>query len=248
MPDPSASFDSLRRFHCPNLPHPRLSESTVTLDPDQTRHARKVLRLRAGDPIELFDGRGRTARGVIEVFEAGFTVCRVSEVAEMPPPTPRLTIATAIPKGPRADEMVNQLSQVGCDRLVPLVTQRSEVDPRDARLDKWSRIAVESAKQSHRAFVMAVEPARRLAEVMAEPADVKLIATIGDFGLADLGNRLRAATQVVVLIGPAGDWTDDELVAARDAGFASWTLGPNVLRVESAAVAAAAIVRYLAVR
>src|SRR5690606_25269408 len=86
---------------------------------------------------------------------------------------------------------------------------------------------------------------RPFAEVLKQPADVKLIATIGDFGVQDLPAKLAAAQSVLVLIGPAGDWTDEEIDAARAAGFASWTLGPNVLRVETAAAAATAVLRYL---
>lgn len=244
-PQPAQPFESLRRFYCPALPHPRLSERGATLDPDQSRHARKVLRLKPGDALELFDGEGKTARGVIRAYAGGLAVCDVTEMAETPPPRPRITIATAIPKGPRADEMVNLLSQLGCDRLTPMLTARSEVDPRDAKLDKWSRVAVESAKQSHRAYVMQVDRPRPLAEVLERQADVKLIATIGDFGVGDLAAKLRAVRNVLVLIGPAGDWSDDEIAAARAAGFASWTLGPNVLRVETAAAAATAVLRYL---
>lgn len=244
-PQPAQPFESLRRFYCPALPHPRLSERGATLDPDQSRHARKVLRLKPGDALELFDGQGKTARAVIRAFVEGLAVCDVAGMTESPPPRPHVTVATAIPKGPRADEMVNLLSQLGCDRLTPMLTARSEVDPREAKLDKWSRVAIESAKQSHRAYVMQVEHPRPFAEVLKQPADVKLIATIGDFGVQDLPAKLAAAQSVLVLIGPAGDWTDEEIDAARAAGFASWTLGPNVLRVETAAAAATAVLRYL---
>lgn len=246
-PVESQAFSSLRRFFCATLPHPRLSERNCVLDPEQTRHLRKVLRGKVGDRIELFDGQGTVAQATIQAFESGLTYCHVTQLHQVEPPTPQVTIATAIPKGPRADEMVNLLSQFGCDRLVPMVTRRSEVDPRETKLEKFARAAVESAKQSHRAFVMQVEPRpMRFEDVLATEADVKLIATIGDFPLPDLPAKLRAARSVLVAIGPVGDWTDDEIAWARQAGFASWSLGPNVLRVEAAAAAATAIVRYMA--
>lgn len=246
MPEPSEAFANLRRFFCASLPHPRLSERLATLDPEETRHAKKVLRLRPGDAVELFDGQGSVARATIERYESGLAHCRVAGVTQAEPPKPWITIAASIPKGPRADEMVNLLSQFGCDRLVPLMATRSEVDPRQAKLDKFGRAAVESAKQSHRVFVMQVDRSRTFAEALQDAADVKLIATIGDFPVRDLAAKLRAARSVLVLIGPVGDWTDDEVAAAREAGFSSWSLGPNVLRVEAAASAAAAVLRYLA--
>lgn len=255
-PEAAEPFANLRRFYCPSLPHPRLSERLATLDPDETRHAKKVLRLRAGDALELFDGQGTVAQAVIERYEEGLALCRVTTMRHTDPPRPWITVASAIPRGPRADEMVNLLSQFGCDRLVPMVTARSEVDPRQTKLEKFGRAAVESAKQSHRAYVMQVDRSRTFAEVLHDFAPlvrpgesddgVKLIATIGDYPVSELTARLRKAKTALVLIGPAGDWTDDELAAARAAGLASWSLGPNVLRVEAAAAAATAILRYVA--
>ncbi len=235
------------RFYCPSLPHPRLSERLAPLDEDQTRHARKVLRLQPGQPVELFDGRGAMATATLDAYLEGLAVCRVHDWREVPPPRPHLTLATAIPKGGRADDMVNHLSQLGLDRLIPLKTARSVVEPRDAKLDRFARAAVEAGKQSGRPYLLEVEPAMRpFDSVVHEPADLKLIAAIGDYRLDDLVADLRAAGRVLVLVGPEGDWTEEELAAATAAGFRPWTLGPNVLRVEAAAACACAVLRYLA--
>lgn len=235
------------RFYCPNLPHPRLSERMVPLDEDQTRHARKVLRLQAGDPVLLFDGNGTHASAVLDSYVEGLAVCRIGERHHVDPPKPVIVVATAIPKGGRADDMVNHLSQLGCDRLIPLKTARSVVEPRDAKLDRFAKAAIEAGKQSGRPYLLEVDSAMMGFEaVLLEQADVKLIAAIGEHRVEELLASLRAAQRVLVLIGPEGDWTDEEVAAAKAAGFMPWTLGPNVLRVEAAAAAACAVLRYLA--
>jgi len=241
----------MHRFYCPNLPATPPSGGDLSdnappavarLDPDESHHARRVLRLDVGAVIELFDGKGRTARGAIEGWSGGAAV-KLSEVRVTPPLRPALDLAVAIPKGPRADEMVNQLSQLGVDRLIPLGTERSVVDPRPQKLEKFSRAAVESAKQCGRAWLMSVEAQVSFDAALAMPHDVKLIASPGAAAGDDRLARVRAAQRVLVLIGPEGGWTEGELLAAREAGCVAWSLGPNILRIETAAVAAAAIVR-----
>ena len=238
---------ALPRFFCPQLPHPRLSDRLCALDAEQTRHARKVLRMKPGDALELFNGEGLVGHGTIRAYEQGHAICHVASVDTVNPARPFVTVAAAIPKGSRADTMIHLLGQVGCDRFIPLLTHRSEVDPRESKLERFQRGAVESAKQSGRPQMMRVESAVwTLPQVLTEAADVRLITTIGDFPLPDLPQRIQTARSVLVLVGPVGDWTDDEIASARQAGFASWALGPYVLRVETAAAAAATILRYLA--
>lgn len=240
---------NLPRFFCDQLPHPRLSDCRCVLDPEQTRHARKILRLRPGATLEVFDGRGLIGRATLQAYEGGQAVCVVSSVDTVEPALPQITIAAALPKGSRADEMIHLLGQIGCDRFIPLLTARSEVDPRGHKLERFQRGAITAAKQSGRPRVMDVaSEARPLASVLTEAADVRLIAAIGDFGLDDLPAKVRAARSVVVLIGPVGDWTQQEIADAREAGFSAWTLGPYVLRVETAAASATAILRYLAMQ
>lgn len=234
------------RFYCPTLPQPRLVEQTCVLDPDETRHARKVLRLQPGDRIELFDGEGGLAPAVLETYEAGQALCRATDLQHYDPPRPRITVAAAVPKGPRATEMVEQLSQAGADRLIPLISDRSVVDPREAKLERFARHAVESAKQCGRLFVMAIDETHDFDAVLHHDADVRLIADPEGVAPPDLPARLKQAQHVLVLIGPEGGWTKVETDAAAAAGALPWRMGANVLRIETAAVTAVGILRYLA--
>lgn len=242
MPDPTTN---LPRFFCSQLP--AQPGARCQLDGDETRHARKVLRLQVGDQVHLFDGQGSQAVAVIETFTRDQTDCRCEQISKVEAPPLQLTIASAVPKGTRAQEMVDQLSQLGVSRWWPVRSERSVVDPRQNKLERFSRQTIESAKQCGRLHVMQVEQVRDLAQVLAEagPAAVKLIALPGGAALPTLAQRLAGVGDVVVLIGPEGGFTDNEVAAARAAGFEPWTFSPHVLRIETAAAAAASVLRYL---
>lgn len=234
------------RFYCPNLPHPRLSEGLCALDADETRHARKVLRLSEGQRVELFDGAGQLATADLVAYREGAAVCRVLSVESVDPPSPKLTIACAVPKGPRAEDMVNQLAQLGADRFVPLRCERGIVDPGDGKLERFAKASLTAAKQSGRLHFMKVLAPAMLAEVLDEVCDIGLILDPRGEPLNDLPDRLTVSKHTMLLIGPEGGWTPSELDAAERAGYDRWKLGPNVLRIETAATTAVGVLRYLA--
>lgn len=236
----------MHRFYCPTLaPLDPAGTGIGQLDPDQAHHARRVLRLTPGDVVELFDGKGITAQGKLVTWDCGATVA-LHAMTHAPAPRPWVTIASAVPKGGKAEDMVNQLSQAGADRWVPLLTSRSVVDPREGKLERFHKAAVESAKQCRRAHVMDVTAPMPLKTVLAEEHAVKLIAAPGGTTPARLAQRLRLADRVLALIGPEGGWTDEELQQALAAGCEAWSMGPHIMRIETAALAATALLRYLA--
>ncbi len=232
------------RLFCGDLPNPRLPDQTCFLDPEQTRHARKVLRLGVGAIVQLLDGRGTCAEAQILGFEQGCTICRVTDRESVEPPTPTLTIATCVPKGPRADDMIDQLSQLGADRIIPMRADRSVVDPRSGKLEKFERRAQEASKQCGRFYLLRIEEPRGFDAVLHEQADVRLILHPGRHAVPELSRRLREAQHVIALVGPEGGFTENELSCAHAAGFEPWSLGDHILRIETAAAAATALLRY----
>ncbi len=231
----------MRRFYHPDLSMPDdASDATlsVTLDREQSHHALRVVRLRQGDAVQLFNGTGVVADGSVEIAENPMRI-RLTDVRESPPLRPRLTVACALPKGSRAEDMANQLSQLGVDELIPLRTARSVVDPRDKKLDRFRKAAVESAKQCGRDHVMTIADTADLAATLAKPCDLKLRAD----PVGEALPPLDAAGDVLVLIGPEGGWTDDEMQQAQTSGCVTWRFAAHVLRIETAAAAAAAIIR-----
>ena len=247
----------MHRFYHAELPKPdkpsdiplagsALSDCSqpVKLDKEQSHHLRRVLRLAPGDTIELLDGNGAVARGVIEDCHDQATV-RISEVVLVPPARPTLDLAVCMPKGPRADDMVNQLSQLGVDRLIPLLTQRSVVKPGPGRLDRFRRAAIVSVKQCGRPYLMHIDSPAPVADLLGGDYDLKLIADPAAEPVTDTPIRVGKAGRILVLIGPEGGWTESESEAAAQSGCIGWSFATHVLRIETAATAAAAIVRHL---
>ena len=231
----------LRRLHTPAP----LRDGPVELDRDEAHHARDVLRLKTGDAVELFDDAGHVGRGAIERCDQRGVVVRVEQV-EAHTGTSGITVACAVPKGDRAEWMIEKLSELGVDRFIPLASARSVVHPAGKnKRDRWQRISTESAKQSRRSGVMAIDELTPLDQVVAgnRPA---LFLDI-DPRVPSLLDHLQSQfsnlkPHVTLLIGPEGGWTDEEVARMRAGGLTGARLTATILRVETAAVVAAAVV------
>lgn len=224
-----------------------LWDRSITLDAEQTHHARRVLRLRVGDRIGVFDGRGAVGEGQISHLPqrggAG-AVVRLLDVSHVAPPRPCIELATALPKGPRSADLVAGLSQAGADRLIPLRCERAAVDPNSVKPKRLERAAVEAAKQCGRAHLLGIEAPAGLAELVNRPHDLRLFALAAPQVPIELAPLIAQAQRVLILVGPEGGWTDEEQSHASEAGCRPWHFGPHVMRIETACTAACAIVRY----
>jgi 16S rRNA (uracil1498-N3)-methyltransferase len=237
------------RFYIPalsdQLPPGR---TTVLLADDQSHHARTVLRLSGGEPVILFDGRGAWIAGHI----AGSVDKRRPVAVEVaspltvdPPPAPRLTLATAIPKGERADWLVEQASQLNVSRISWLTCDRSVVKPREgsAKVEKFRRLAIESAKQCHRTHLLHIDdPVDVNALLKANPSSTLLwLDPRAPQSLPQLLPAL-SSTDILALVGPEGGWSDGEnALLSSHSQIQPIRLTPTVLRIETAAAAVAAI-------
>lgn len=225
------------------------SDAPVTLSAEESRHAVRVLRLRVGDAVELFDGRGNLRLARVDSVSRDAVTCTLEPTigqSQASPATP-IILATAIPKGPAAQSMVDMLSQIGVDVLQPLITERSVVDPREGKLDKWRRQAIESAKQCGRLHVMQIKPPTRLHELCAaqtvDPTagaeEIRCIL-LPD-GQTTPPKWHASVRRCLLLVGPEGGFTPQECEQAHTAGFVPWRIGEHVMRIETAAVVAGAL-------
>jgi 16S rRNA (uracil1498-N3)-methyltransferase len=198
--------------------------------------------------VEVFDEVGRTAVGRIAASDAKKVVVRVQRVEESHEARFEWWVAAAVPKGTRGDWMVEKLSELGASRFVPLITGRSVVSVEGKnKLARWERLAGEAAKQSKRRGVMkigeAVEIERFVAELQPPGWYLSLddrALNISDMVRSFVGNQ--TGSKLALLIGPEGGWTNGEIAMFNDAGLTGVRMGGTILRVETAAVAAAAIV------
>ena len=232
----------MRRFFSPQP----LSASRVLLTGEEAHHLLHVSRIRPGESVVLFDGRGGeyTAR-----LLTGSADSAELELDRHHPddrlPTTRLVLACAIPKGSHMDTLVQMTCELGVTSLVPMLTQRSVVQGGAGKLEHWRRIVVESCKQSGRNRLMTVEPPTPFGQVLGLTDDtgLKFILSTQPQGnkLAD-SLRTARAQSVLMLVGPEGGFTDEELSAARECRFLPVSLTPATLRVETAAVTGSTLV------
>jgi 16S rRNA (uracil1498-N3)-methyltransferase len=223
-----------------------LTVGRIQLPADQAHHARDVLRLGVGDEVELFTADGQLAAGrIAEVSTAGVTVA-VAKIR-----TQRaglaLTIASAVPKGARADWMIEKLSELGVARFVPLMTERSVVHPEGKnKIDRWQRLAAEAAKQSRRAGVMKIEPLTPVEVMLTTTSGLAAYLSTAPGALPPSSIFHSPSSSLTLLIGPEGGWSDAERTAFAARDLTPLTLGATILRVETAAIAAAAVVAVMA--
>ena len=224
------------RFYCPEPP----VDGSAILEGDEARHLIRVRRVGIGGIRRDFRrarlrpiaprlsalGRDRVELAILGPSESDHAAdCS-------------LTLATAVPKGERFDWLVEKATELGVARLIPLVTERSVVDPRSAKLDRLRRVIVEAAKQCRRDRLMELDPPTAwdsLVRSSGRPS-MRFVAHPGGRRIASLGLR-PGADSAILAIGPEGGFTTVEVDRAIEAGWQAVGLGPTILRVETAALA-----------
>ena len=224
--------------------HPTLSDvlpgSPVEVLGEEAQHAARVKRLGVGDRVELLSGRGLRGIGAIADIHKARSgewalAVNLAEVRLEPKPVPHVEVWASPPKGERLEWMIDQLSQVGVAVWRPLITERTIVEPRQGKLDRLHRIAIESMKQCGRAWVMEIGEAVDFAAALMPMPDVQIALAHAGGGA---GCSVRSSR---LLVGPEGGWSVSELARAADAKVAKVGLGRHVLRTETATVVGATI-------
>lgn len=230
------------RFYVPHL----REQASVSLTGPEAHHLLHVLRLKAGEQVCLFDGNGHEATAEIATLGRATVELNILWTRFVRSETQiEIILGTAVPKGDRFRWLIEKATELGIDRLIPLQTTRSVVDPRAGKIDKLRQTVIAASKQCGRARLMQLdEPmqwqdfvSRELTDrtaFVADPTGASVISEIPDL--------LRETELVVVIaIGPEGGLTDDELDLAVTNGARLINLGSNILRIETAAIAVAAL-------
>jgi 16S rRNA (uracil1498-N3)-methyltransferase len=230
---------------------PEAWRTDAVLSGDEAKHASQVLRVRRGDSVTVFDGRGRSARAEIVEVSRNEIRLKLGEERSHPPATPLITLAQAITKGKTMDLIVQKAVELGVSTIQPLLTRHAvvQLDDEDAgkKTAKWQRVAVEACKQCGQDLVPEVATvAEFLPWLQSATNGLRLIASLAE-GARPLREVLRGGDQpehVTLLIGPEGDFSEKETQQALAAGFVPVSFGDIVLRAETAAFFAVAAVRY----
>ncbi|WP_235739144.1 16S rRNA (uracil(1498)-N(3))-methyltransferase [Nocardioides alcanivorans] len=217
--------------------------SLVEVTGDEAHHAVAVRRLRVGEEVVLTDGRGTSLTGTVdEVAKRRFTV-RVDAHRFLARPGPEFTVVQAVPKGERGELAVEMLTELGVDTIVPWAAQRCVALWRGERAEKsrnkWAATAREAAKQARRSWFPDVTPIASTDEVLALVADAAQVFVLHEEATMPLAGLVPDATgPIVLVVGPEGGVSPEEVEAFARAGAPAVRLGPEVLRTSTAGVAA----------
>ncbi len=222
-------------------PPPATGEVVIT--GADAHHMTAVRRFAAGDRVTLFCGDGREySAEIVGVGKKAVTLAVISVAAvDREPPFP-VVVASALPKGDRADYLVEKLVEVGAPRFIPLATARSVVVPKDAKTEKIRRAVIEASKQCGRNRLMTVDPPTTWAGLLAltDLPPARFVLHTAEAVPASTIPREELTAGVVFAVGPEGGFAPEEVAAAVAVGWRTIGFGPRVLRVETAAVVAAA--------
>ncbi len=233
----------MRRFYAPVE---NFYEKAVTLDADETRHLRDVLRLNAGDEISVFDGIGREFKcHITEIRKKSCDLECLAEIAPSAPESPfEITLAATVLNGEKYDLVVQKAVELGVAAFVPLETIRGDVKIRDAarRIERWRRITLEATKQSGRAKLMNIAEPTTFRRLISE-ADADNVVVFSERDGSEI-STVKAGKTLTAVVGPKGGWDDSELASARASGVNIVTLGGRILRAETAAISITAILQH----
>ncbi|MCB1062930.1 MAG: 16S rRNA (uracil(1498)-N(3))-methyltransferase [Verrucomicrobiae bacterium] len=233
---------------------------SLTLAGDEFHHCRDVMRCGVGDRVVVFNGVGTEADVEILSMEKNGAVLKVWTVSETPRPVASLTLGQAVPKGKNMDLIVQKATELGASTIVPLLSERTVVrlDPGEAqkKQEKWQRVVIEACKQCGQnwlpevALPVSVDTFLGKAGPSAGKGELRLVAALTDDArslrdyLAESEPADSRPSKATVLIGPEGDFTPAEMSLALGNGFQPLTLGPIVLRSETAAIYALSVLGY----
>jgi 16S rRNA (uracil1498-N3)-methyltransferase len=236
-------MERIRRVHHSDVPG---TGSVIVLDPEETHHAVRVLRLRPGDPLSVFDGKGREWEAVLlSADRASAAVRTVSELPGRVDPVLAVTLFQALCRPERMEWLIQKGTEVGLAAIRPFSARRSEAgDPSGGRLRRYRRVALEAAKQSGRRAVP--EVAEPVVAVPPPPEGTRALLLDAGPGARPLAEWIAAPepAEVWLAVGPEGGFEPEEAASLEASGWRRASIGPRTLRTETAGVVAAALVLY----
>ena len=239
----------MARFY---VPRPRIEKGMLEVEGDEVKHIRKVLRLRAGDEITVFDGLGKEFEGIIVEEGLSSVVIKIRNVYSSKRDSPlEVTLAQSLLKGEKMDYLIQKATELGIKEIIPFLSSRSvpllERSKRLKRNHRWERIAIEASKQCGRGVVPKIEFLQDYSEMLpkASPNSLRLILWEREgIKLKEIFERSKERKKIFFVIGPEGGFSHGEVDEAKRAGFIPVTLGRRILRAETASLCFLSILQY----
>lgn len=235
-------------------PEPLENKTNCELGPDNLKYLKQVMRLKQGDKIKIFDGFGLEFEAVIKDFSAKSVLIELGEIIPTTTKEICITLAQAIPKAGKMDTIVKSAAELGADVIIPFGAARSVgriADEKSSfKVTRWQKIAGEAARCCHSSHITKISKVSSFADMLSAASSdaLKLIFweeesqktikdVLTDKALVDIKNFF-------IIIGPEGGFSKDEINMAKERGFISVSLGKQILKVETAAVAIISIIQY----
>jgi len=237
------------RFYVPN---PHIEKEMLKIEGNEVRHIRRVLRLKVGDNLSVFDGSGREYEGTIVEEDPSAVMVMVQNILSSKTESHlEITLAQSMVKGEKMDYLIQKATELGVKKIIPFFSYRSvpllDKSKRLKRYHRWERIAVEASKQCGRGGVPKIEPLKDYSEMLqTAPLDsLRLILweRVGE-SLKEVLKESKEKRKVFFIVGPEGGMSDEEVEHAKRSGFIPVTLGRRILRSETASLCLLSILQY----
>ncbi len=238
------------RSYCPTLSP---DNPLIQLSNDESHHLVSVNRARSGDPVSVFDGQGQEWESELTEANKRKAILTGKRFIQNTPLSYEIALAQAIPKGKGLEGIIRKATEIGIQHIFPLASERTEskvrTDRQDTKSEKWLTAAIEGAKQSGNPFLPQIHPVQDLSHFLengAQQFSLKLIASLqsDSVSLKTAIDSTGVIPTGIFLVGPEGDFSDREYHQISSSGFLPITLGPYVLKCETAAVYAMSILRH----
>jgi 16S rRNA (uracil1498-N3)-methyltransferase len=232
----------MHRFYCPKTDFS--AKTVVITDKEELHHLRNVLRLKNNNDIHLFDGKGKEAAGILLSVTAQKADVQITSVKSYHRSKPLFILACALPKKSKFEMIIEKATELGVDEIIPMMTQRTEVNLKGDRLGKkgirFHTVALNASKQSQRMIIPTIHPVTDFKTILDHLTETTttIIPSLPEKSnkLFAVLQRLKSPQAISFFIGPEGDFTPEEYALAQKQGCIPVTLGNTVLKVETAAI------------
>ena len=223
-----------------------LEKEVATLSPEESHHLARVLRVQSGQEITLFDGLGGVAEATIEAVSKIAIEARISKHWKIPKPGVEIDLIQAVPKPDRWELVLQKAVELGATSIQPVLTQHTEFKPNPKKQARWSKIVLNAAQQCEVRWLPQLQPLEKFAAILP---------TLGNYDLVLIGSLyegtkplrevpMAGKLKVALLIGPEGDFSEEEVAAAVQAGAIPVSFGDRILRTETAAIFGLSVLAY----
>ncbi|MBT8041873.1 MAG: 16S rRNA (uracil(1498)-N(3))-methyltransferase [Pontiella sp.] len=223
-----------------------LEKEIAVLSPPESHHLARVLRVQPGQPITLFDGQGGVAEGIVDAVSKTVVEVKITERWNVPRPAVEIDLIQAVPKPDRWELVLQKAVELGATAIRPILSQHTEFKPNPKKQERWSKIVLNAAQQCEVRWLPTLRPLETFESMLPslESYDLVLVGSLYDGAKPFREVPVGGNEKVALLIGPEGDFSQEEVAAAVEAGAIPISFGDRILRTETAAIFGLSVLAY----